>query len=430
LVIPPLVRLPGRPAELPPRMEDQLAKEVAIPVAAFVVGAALLGSGKSTGAASKLAMFFGAQAVMNLYMKDVLSMAVVSDGQGFYGVPAAFGVTAIQQLVAFALFGVGYLVLRPTPCAYTPQRLSTPAQVSAVLLFSLSYALDIALNNYSLELLPLSVNLIIRSLLPLATFVSQVVGSHCAGERCKPVRPVELLLMFAGVLCTVAVAVAKSHSEDLGRGESEDLIFGAFVCVLSIFAGAINLAMAGILGTSVALSPLDTTIYMSAPAMLFLLVPTFAYRHPVGWPGHGLMTDWEVLAEVFALNPGVLWLALVSGVLALLYNMLQYGIVQNLSASYTAFAGNFNKATTVALSLLMGVEALPPGGWGVVTVLGFAGDIGAFTAYNVLRLRAARRRGGPPPDSDDSSVDGDKLDSDAGSPLASHHYKLSSLRLE
>lgn len=393
-------------------MEYQLVREITIPMVALAIGATLIQSEK-TNVAGKLAMFFGAQTVMNLYMKEVLSRTIVSEEKGLEGIPSAFIITAIQQLVAFTLFGIWLLVLQCTPYAYWPKRLSSPMEILAVLIFSLSFTMNIALNNYSLTLLPLSVNLIIRSCLPLATFISQQTASSCTNEPVKETRPLELVLMFIGVLCVVIVVVAESHSKDIGHGESESLGFGVLVCVASIFSGGINLALAGVLGTSIELNPLDTTVYMSIPAFMLLLIPTFAYRHPVNWPGHGSMTDWEIIAKVAELNPKVVPLILMSGVFTLFYNVFLYGIVQNLSASYTAFAGNFNKAAIVALGLLVGLEKLSPDIWGVVTVLGFLGNIGAFTAYNCIKLQTKRNKGMPFFDPDDGgSMDGNSPEGD------------------
>jgi hypothetical protein len=330
---------------------------------------------------------------MNLYMKEVLSGIVVSEEEGLKGIPSAFLVTAIQQLVAFVLFGVFILASSLTSFKYTPKRLSSPTEWMAVLLFSLSFTMNIALNNYSISLLPLSVNLIIRSCLPLATFLSQHVASKCTNQPIKDARPLEIGLMVAGVLCAAVAVVAESHSGGQGDKQDDTLAFGILVCVASLFSGAVNLALAGVLGTSVSLNSLDTTVYMSIPAFVLLLVPSLVYRHPLSWPGYEDMTDWGILLKVLELKPSAIGLAAVSGVLALFYNVFQYGIVQSLSASYTAFAGNFNKAATIAIGLLVGLEKLPPGAWGWVMVLACLGNIGSFTAFSVAKMQDNEAKG-------------------------------------
>merc|ERR1719333_1144337 len=102
------------------------------------------------------------------------------------------------------------------------------------------------------------------------------------------------------------------------------------------------------------------------------------------------MTDVDVLAKVWSERPLALVLVGISGVLSLFYNVFQYGIVQSLSASYTAFAGNFNKAATIAIGLLVGLETLPPGAWGMVMVAACLGNISAFTAFNVVKANAKK----------------------------------------
>jgi drug/metabolite transporter (DMT)-like permease len=371
-------------------MDMELLKEIAIPVAAFGIGLTLLPR-ESTAVPGKLAMFFGAQTVMNLYMKETLSGIVVSEEENLKGIPSAFIVTAIQQMVAFFLFGFLLLGSQLTPWRYTPKPLTTRMEWLTVLLFSLSFTMNIALNNFSISLLPLSVNLIIRSCLPLATFVSQRAASKCTGEAVKDARPLELALMLAGVFCAALAVVAKSHDSDKGSSESRTLVFGIVMCLASLFSGAINLALAGVLGTAVSLNSLDTTLYMSIPAFVILSVPSLLYRHPVGgWPGMGEMTDWEILMKVLELRPTAVTLAAISGVLALMYNVFQYNIVQTLSASYTAFAGNFNKAATIALGLIVGLETLPPGVWGIVMVAACLGNIVAFTAFNIVKAGAKK----------------------------------------
>merc|ERR1712216_686104 len=73
---------------------------------------------------------------------------------------------------------------------------------------------------------------------------------------------------------------------------------------------------------------------------------------------------------------------------AFAYNVLQYTIVQSLTAAHTTFAGNFNKAATVALALILGMEQLPPGGWGVLMLSAILCNILAFTAYSVISERS------------------------------------------
>merc|ERR1712217_607319 len=108
-----------------------------------------------------------------------------------------------------------------------------------------------------------------------------------------------------------------------------------------------------------------------------------------------------------------------SGALSLAYNTLQYGIVQCLSATHVAFAGNFNKAVTIPLALLVGLEHLPPGKWGWIMLFACFGSIGAFAVYNVVSGGAGGHGGKSEPSmkeatSEDSSSE-DESDSGGSS---------------
>merc|ERR1712045_984316 len=96
------------------------------------------------------------------------------------------------------------------------------------------------------------------------------------------------------------------------------------------------------------------------------------------------MTDWELFNIVLAKSPSTICLAALSGALSLAYNTLQYGIVQCLTATHVAFAGNFNKDLTIPLALLVGLEHLPKGIWGWIMLAACFGSIGAFAVYNMV----------------------------------------------
>jgi len=368
---------------IPHRQKGRLLKELAVPIAAILVGFAALQT-EATKLLGKLALFFGAQTFMNLYMKAVLSKSVVSNELGMAGVPAAFAITAIQQLVSFVLLGIGTLGSQLTPWAYTPKKLTTPRQLGMVLCFSLSFTLNIALNNFSLSMLDISVNLIIRSVAPLTTLIVQIVFTRCLGS--KSLEPVEIGLMVAGALCGLVAVVAKGHGLS-SAADSSHLIWGGFICLFSLFSAGMELVLAGLLGSGLGLNPIDTTFYMAIPVALLLMVPIFTVAHPVAWAGHGMLTDFQVLKEVIKLSPGTFGLALLSGVFAMAYNILLYNIVQTLSPAFSAFTSNFNKAATIALSVLLGFEALPAAPWGMVQVFGIVGNMVAFTAYGLYKVR-------------------------------------------
>jgi hypothetical protein len=368
---------------LKPREHGRLLKELAMPIAAIMCGFAAL-QAEATKLLGKILLFFGAQTFMNLYMKAVLSKSVVSSELGMAGVPAAFALTAIQQLVSFSLLGAGTLASQLTPWKYTPKKLTTPKQLGMVLCFSLSFTLNIALNNFSLSMLDISVNLIIRSVAPMTTLVVQIAFSRILGF--KPLEAIEMVLMIAGALCGLVAVIAKGHGLT-NAADSSHLIWGGCICLFSLFSASMELALAGLLGSGLGLNPIDTTFYMAVPVALLLLAPVFFVPHPVAWSGHGLMTDFQILKEVIELSPGTFGLAVFSGVFAMVYNILLYNIVQTLSPAFSAFTSNFNKAATIALSVFLGFEVLPPAPWGMIQVFGIAGNMVAFTVYGLYKVR-------------------------------------------
>lgn len=362
---------------------DKLVQEAMIPLGAFAVGLLLFLFQQIVPAV--LAVYFGAQAGFSLYMKVVLSNTTISQELNIDGIPAGFLVTAIQQVVAFVVLLVVVAVLYVTPYRYTPRRLNTWSEVFCVLLFSLAFSANIGLNNFSLSLLAVSLNMIIRSCLPLVTLIFQQILGPCVPALATSVRVAEVVLMVAGVVFAGLATVAKSHGSH--SSESKHLGLGVFVCSLSDVACAVNLILASVFGSVLkpALNPVDTIFYMAVPCAICLIPASIWVYHPVDWPGFGELSDTQVLKKVMELSPNtVLWVVL-SGVIAAGYNVLQYTVVQKLSASHAAFAGNFNKAATILLSICMGLESLPGGFWTAVMLSAIIGNIGAFTSYSMLK---------------------------------------------
>jgi hypothetical protein len=365
--------------------DTELVERFAIPCTALALGFALLPF-EPTKTAGRLLCFLGAQTGMVLYMKEVLSNQAIAEGKR--GFPAAFAVTGLQQLTCFVLMMVWMAVSRSTPYPYVPKGLSSRMDYIAILLFSVAFTANIALNNYSMALVPISVNLIIRSCFPLPTFLAQKLVSWCTRDgRAKDSSWMELALMLFGVLCACVAVVAKTRSSDADPSESKQLVWGVTVCVISCFAGSADLVLVGMMGATLSLNEFDTVVYTSLPATA-LLIAAMSIPHAVQWGEDGdTLTDWEIIDEVLDNNRSVLVLAALSGVFALAFNLLKYGIVQRLSATHTAFAGNFNKAFTILLTMVVGLEPYPTDGWGWLMVAAYVGNIGAFTAYNIAKIR-------------------------------------------
>merc|ERR1719171_1318763 len=140
---------------------------------------------------------------------------------------------------------LGWMVVsRFTSQVYTPKLLKSRTDVVAVLLFSVCFTANIALNNYSVSLIPISVNLIIRSCFPLPTFLAQkLVSWYTRDTKAKDSTCAELSLMLLGCLCACIAVIAKTRSSGSMDSESRSLVFGVFVCVISCFAGSTNLVL-------------------------------------------------------------------------------------------------------------------------------------------------------------------------------------------
>ncbi|CAJ1458411.1 unnamed protein product [Effrenium voratum] len=365
-----------------------VAKEVSIPLIALLLGA-LSRPVPQLRTASLLMIYFGAQTGIMLLAKSIISSAIVSHELDLHGLPAAFLMTAVHQVTTFALFGGAFFVSRFTPWPHIPQPLTSWLEVRLILAFSASFAANIGLNNFSFQFLPLSLNLVIRSCLPIATAFVQALRPHKGSEPVKGTTLQELMYMVLGVICAVVGVVAQTKAVAKAGGEHlvpRNMGLGVIVCVLSLFAGALNMVLASEMGKTIKLETLDMCYYMALPSALMLAIPGIMLSHP-SWPGQPSMTDLQVFHHVWEWSPGVLGLAWMLGVCASGYNVLQYSMAQSLSATYTTFAGNFNKAFTVVISLAAGLEQLPEGAWGIIMLLATVGNILSFTGYSVLQLQ-------------------------------------------
>merc|ERR1712151_299963 len=345
---------------------------------------------------------------MNIFMGWVLGThvtvpkgTVLANGEvmeeDLAGCPAGFALTAMQQMVSFVVFCIYFGAVYPTQFRYMPKQLKTPFEVFCVVIFGCVFALNIALNNFSLGYISIAVNLIIRSCLPLSTFLSQQGLAVFGLYPRKACKPVEIGLMVLGVVCAGVFTMARIlGSTSKGEGSS-NMILGVFVCVASLLCGSLNLALAGVLGET-KLNVYDTVAYMAIPATLFLMPIALFVQKPVPgeWPkvfGVTHMSDWEILQGVWSLNKHTMaWLVL-SGVFSFIYNIIQFSIVHTLSPSATAFGGNFNKAALIFMTLLLPflqIHKLPGSPyiyviWGAVIC-----NILAFSVYSYLQIQAKK----------------------------------------
>merc|ERR1712012_1422596 len=157
---------------------------------------------------------------MNIFMSWVLGThitipkgTVLESGQilqhDLKGCPAGFALTALQQVVSFILFMTFFTAVYFTPYKYMPKHLTTKLEYVSVVIFGCVFALNIALNNFSLGYISIAVNLIIRSCLPLTTFLSQQTLAQFNMYPLQPCRPMEIALMVFGVICAAVFTIAQ-----------------------------------------------------------------------------------------------------------------------------------------------------------------------------------------------------------------------------
>merc|ERR1711990_717932 len=125
------------------------------------------------------------------------------------GAPVGFALTAMQQVISLICFLLLFAALYATPYKITPKTINSKYEVFSICVFGCVFALNIALNNFSLGYISIAVNLIIRSCLPLTPFLSQQGLSLVELYPRKPCKALEMALMVAGVFCACGFTVAK-----------------------------------------------------------------------------------------------------------------------------------------------------------------------------------------------------------------------------
>jgi len=291
-----------------------------------------------------------------------------------------------------------FALLYTTPYKITPKRVTTITEVVSIIIFGCVFAMNIALNNFSLGYVSIAVNLIIRSCLPLTTFLSQQSLAFFKLYPFKPCKPLEISLMACGVFCAGAFTVAKIMGSSASQHSGSNAVLGVIMCICSLLCGSVNLALAGVLG-EMKLSVYDTVAYMSLPAFIFL-VPFCLIPKPVpgAWPdvfGFDTASDWDILRKVAQISPATFWLFALSGIFSFAYNIIQFSIVHTLSPSATAFGGNFNKACLVFLTLILPflqVHKLPGAPYIFWIWAAVLGNVAAFSAYSYLQILARQAK--------------------------------------
>lgn len=393
-------------------LESDTAKPFIIPILGLLIGifmmnlhrCAKLDHMESISTVGKLVLYFGAQSFMNIFMGWVFRTHVTLE-KGYvlpngktlendlHGCPVGFALTAMQQVISFLCFIIVYGLLYYTPYKIETKRITSCNEVISICIFGSVFALNIALNNFSLGYISIAVNLIIRSCLPLTTFMSQQGLAMFGLYPFKPCRIAEIGLMTLGVCFAALFTIAKIMGSAEKGHSSSNMVLGVVICILSLLCGSLNLALAGVLG-EMKMSVYDTVAYMSVPATIFLVPFAVFLEKPVPgqWPevfNTEDATDFMILREVMRIAPGTFALFALSRVFSFMYNIVQFSIVHTLSPSATAFGGNFNKAALVLLTLtlpFLQVHSLP--GSPYIEVIWFAviGNVIAFSLYSYLQI--------------------------------------------
>jgi len=387
-------------------VESDTFKPFIIPIVGLITGGVMMQVPK-VATVGKLVLYFGAQSFMNIFMGWVFRTHVtvakgtmVGDApleEDLHGCPVGFALTAMQQAISFFCFLILYAALYATPYRITPRKIESMKEVISILIFGSVFAMNIALNNFSLGYVSIAVNLIIRSCLPLTTFLSQQGLSLFGLYPYKPCKALEIGLMVCGVFCACAFTVAKIMGGNGKSHEGSNEVLGCIMCLLSLLCGSVNLALAGVLG-EMKLSVYDTVAYMSVPAFLFLM-PFCLIQKPVpgDWPkvlNKDMASDFDILMWTSKNASSTFELFVLSGVFSFCYNIIQFSIVHTLSPSATAFGGNFNKAALVFLTLLLPflqVHQLPRFPYNLVIWMAVIGNVAAFSFYSYLQLLAKQK---------------------------------------
>jgi hypothetical protein len=395
-----------------------------IPILGLTIGGSMM-QVESMNMYGKLVLYFGAQSFMNIFMSWCLGTRVTIPAgttletghvlaEDLKGCPAGFALTALQQVVSFILVIIYFVVIQFCSSEpYMPKHLKTTFEYVSVVIFGCVFAANIALNNFSLGYISIGVNLIIRSCLPLSTYLSQQGLSMFGLYQRKPFRILEIFLMAVGVVCACVFTWADFE----GKLSMGGRFIGVIACLGSLLCGSLNLALAGVLGDT-KLSVLDTCVYMAIPATLFLLPIIFFISKPVPgeWKhvGSPSMTDWQILMSTWTYSPQTIAWLFLSGVFSFMYNICQFTIVHTLSPSATAFGGNFNKAALTFMTLcfpFLQTKPNPPMpyiGWEWTALIC---NIAAFSYYSYLQIVAKQEAAQK--ESDKKLLGGDGSDSEA-----------------
>merc|ERR1740121_1319251 len=145
--------------------------------------------------------------------------------------------------MVFICFIVYAIFCRLTHSREGPSPMRSRRQILVMTLFSLSHALNVGLNNLSISLLPISLNLVIRSCFPLSTILADFVykkfdpkfdlktSGYNVGNK-------EKTCIIIAVSCTLLAIIAQSYGGS--HSTQPHLHVGMMAGAVSILSGTLN----------------------------------------------------------------------------------------------------------------------------------------------------------------------------------------------
>ena len=229
-------------------------------------------------------------------------------------------------------------------------------------------ALNIGLNNWSLVFISLSINQLLRSIVPLPTAALATVFENKRFNW--------QVWASMGVVCVGAMLAS------YGSGNASFL--GIFVCLGSVFSGAAWTVVSGML-LQMGEEPLDslTVLFCSSPTciattLIFALClearPLNEWMHDESRPNVG---------AVFALY------ILTGGILGFSYDLIHQQFIKVTSSMSMGIAGNAKMVLLIAISIIF-LEGEPTATSIVGILVGLAGCFW-YTAYKQWEATAADR---------------------------------------
>jgi len=331
--------------------EKDASKQFIIPILSMLVGFAIMTVPKAA-TVGKLVLYFGAQSTIIFLgwllrtqvtvVKSKIPGTHVELDEVLHGVPAGFALAAMQQVTSFFCFLIRFAVLYATPYKLSPKKIHTKKELVSVTVFGCVFAVYIAFNNFSLGYISIDVNLIIRSCLPLMTYLSQQGLAMVKLSQRQPVNWLEIGLMVANVFSACAFTWAKimgSGGSFKGSSDQGKQISGCVVCFFAVLCFSVTFALDGVLG-EMKLDAYDTVVFMSIPAFLFL-TPFCLVKKPVPGEWQQLLgmdraSDLDILMVTQNIAPSTFQLFALSGFFMFAYNIIQFSIVRTLCPTTVA----------------------------------------------------------------------------------------------